>query len=196
MLKRCQVPGCIQSESSTGAGRCEEHAYVRKEDMYPDTFANRTAKALGYPPLPSRRPGHTRLVLDRATKTIRAEDILARLDQRIRYCEDMSLDLRDIGGRNADERADKFALAAGDLIDAKTEIECLRQQLGIIKDAYDIVLAGEEEAAEQVGELASALTLAAKRLEVAATRMSHADTEFGFKVWADEARAALAKVSS
>lgn len=44
-------------------------------------------------------------------------------------------------------------------------------------------------------ELFKALELASKRLDIAASRMDRADTEFGFRVWAEEARAVLLKVS-
>ena len=44
-------------------------------------------------------------------------------------------------------------------------------------------------------ELFKALELASRRLDIAASRMDRADTEFGFRVWAEEARAALSKLS-
>ena len=44
---------------------------------------------------------------------------------------------------------------------------------------------------EREQELFKALELASRRLDIAASRMDRADTEFGFRVWAEEARAVL-----
>lgn len=44
---------------------------------------------------------------------------------------------------------------------------------------------------EREQELFKALELASRRLGIAASRMDRADTEFGFRVWAEEARAVL-----
>lgn len=51
---------------------------------------------------------------------------IALLDKHISYCEDMALDLRDIGGRNADDKAEKYAAVARDLMDVKAEFKRLR----------------------------------------------------------------------
>lgn len=42
---------------------------------------------------------------------------------------------------------------------------------------------------EHINKLRGALLIASERLSVAAARVDRADTEFGFRQWADEARA-------
>lgn len=54
-----------------------------------------------------------------------SESAISILDKHIRYCEDMALDLNDIGGRNAEEKAAKFSETARDLMDVKAEIKRL-----------------------------------------------------------------------
>jgi hypothetical protein len=49
--------------------------------------------------------------------------------------------------------------------------------------------------AREVIALTEALELAAQRLEVAATHVDRAETEFGFRVWSQEARAAIGKAT-
>jgi hypothetical protein len=56
---------------------------------------------------------------------IEAAKAIALLDRYISYCEDNALDLRDIGGRNADAKAEKFEQAARDLMDVKRVIKVL-----------------------------------------------------------------------
>ncbi len=52
-------------------------------------------------------------------------DLIERLTKRARTCEDMALDFRDIGGRNADAKADEFTAAFRDFRDAVQAIERL-----------------------------------------------------------------------
>lgn len=62
-------------------------------------------------------------------------DAIALLDKHIRYCEDMALDLSDIGGRNADDKAAKFSETARDLMDVKRFLTSRDRMISAFADA-------------------------------------------------------------